>query len=123
MRYEIPTLIISAWCLFEVIIQFSMRGLKEIWEERSILYFEAIISLLYWTWGIAEFTIRKDNVVERRFEAMNTIFYMRNFRALEFMAELEDYQMIVATTTNMTRPILVKMVFLYVIYFLYAVIG
>ena len=54
---------------------------------------------------------------------MNTIFYVRNFRALEFMAELEDYQMIVATTTNMTRPILVKMVFLYVIYFLYAVIG
>ena len=31
--------------------------------------------------------------------------------------------MISATTTNMTRPILVKVLFLYVVYFVYAVLG
>ena len=48
---------------------------------------------------------------------------MRNFRSLEFMAELEESKMITVTLKNMTRPITVKVLFLYVVFFIYASIG
>ena len=48
---------------------------------------------------------------------------MRNLRGFELMSEMEDYQMIVVTTKNLTRPIMTKMLFLYVVFFIYASIG
>ena len=86
--YELPTVTISIWLLVEVSLNFSIRGCKEVWAERPIMYYEAFISLLYWTTAIVEFVISTDNTVESQFVGMNTVFWMRNLRALEFMAEL-----------------------------------
>lgn len=55
--YLIGSLLVSVWCLIEVIVQFSIRGFKEVWKDRPIMYFEAFVSTLYWSIAIYDVLI------------------------------------------------------------------
>ena len=121
--YEVPIVAVSIFYLVDCVANFTLRGFKGVWENRPILYLEIFISALFWYTIIHDFIVDRQLSVQQRFAHLNTIFWMRNLRAFEFMSELQDYQMIVVTTKNLTKPILTKMLFLYVVYFIYAIIG
>ena len=91
--------------------------------DRPILIMEMLVSALFWYTFVIDFFFSSERAMESRFSHLNTVFWMRNLRAFEFMRELEDYQMIVVTTKNLTKPVLTKVLFLYVVYFIYACIG
>ena len=84
---------------------------------------EIVISAFFWYTFVQDFFFSDKFAMESRFAHLNTVFWMRNLRAFEFMTELQDYQMIVVTTKNLTKPILTKVLFVYVVYFIYACIG
>ena len=44
-------------------------------------------------------------------------------RTIELITELKDFQIIVTTTKNLTKPIFSKLLFLYVVFYLYAILG
>lgn len=67
LYYIIGSLLVSVWCLIEVIVQFSMRGFKEVWKERPIMYFEALISTLYWSTAIYDVLITAHKTNESKF--------------------------------------------------------
>ena len=42
---------------------------------------------------------------------------------IELITELSDFQIIVTTTKNLTKPIFSKLLFIYVVFYLYAILG
>ena len=70
---------------------FLLRGAKEIWAERPILYLEVFISMVFFISVIVSFFKETNNSMESRYVDVNTLFVMRNLRIFEYMVELEDY--------------------------------
>ena len=58
-----------------------------------------------------------------RFSKINCVFQLRNLRTLELISELEDFKIIVQTTKNITAPIFSKLMYMYVVYYIFAIVG
>ena len=57
------------------------------------------------------------------FARINFIFQLRNLRFIEFVSELRDFQVIIQTCQNMTLPIFSKLFFLYVVFYIFSIVG
>lgn len=82
-----------------------------------------LLQILFWTSYIADLYIISNISIYGRITRINTIFQLRNFRIIEFVQELKDFQVVVQTTQNMTLPIFSKLLFLYVVFYLFAIMG
>jgi len=74
-----------------MIAHFILRGPKEVWKMRPIIYMEVFISTLFWFTFVKDFYFCENIAMASRFSTLNTVFWLRNLRAFEFMKELQDY--------------------------------
>ena len=75
--------------------------------------------MAYW------FTLFFDEAEDKygSFAKVNAIFQVRCLRCLDLLSELQDFQTIIQTTKNVTAPILSKLLFLYGVYYFFAILG
>lgn len=63
------------------------------------------------------------NSIDGYFTDLSLLFLLRNARALAFARELESFSLIIETTTRISRPILGKFLFLYLVFYVYTQLG
>ena len=78
-----------------------------------------ILSLLF----LVETLKDKLALQEQMIDAMTLGLIIRNIRILNYMLELKDFRMIVETFKKFSSPFASMMLTLYVIMFIYAIIG
>ena len=64
-----------------------------------------------------------DKTVFGQFSRVNAIFSIRTLRIVDLLAELKDFKIILLTMENLTVPIISKLLFLFVVFYLYAIVG
>lgn len=120
---EIPALILTLIFLADLIANFVVIGSTQMWEKRRVLYLEVLLQILYWMSYLLTFWVFTDVSILGRFARIDAIFQLRNLRIVELLAELKEFNMVVQTTHNLTQPIFSKLLFLYIIFYLFAIVG
>ena len=78
---------------------------------------------MIWSLFIKYFLLDHNKTVFGQFTKINAVFQLRNVRTLELMTELTDFKIIMTTIDNLSTPIISKLVFLFIVFYLYAMIG
>lgn len=120
---ELPALVLTLIYLLDLVANFVVLGPAQIWSDRRILVMELLLQLTYWISYFVDFVVLKNVSIYGRFARLNAIFQLRNFRAIELLSELQDFQIVVQTTKSLTMPIFSKFFFLYIIFYMFAMLG
>jgi len=122
---ESPVVILSIIFLVDLGLNIVVFSLKHIWAERKLLVFEAVTQLCFWIFFSIDILHRahsKESFVGHSMQ-LDILFLLRNVRVFELFTELNDFNVLMTTIKNMTKSIFSKLLFLYVIYFTYAIVG
>ena len=65
--YEVPITTVSVIYLIDLILNFSLRGVKGVWNDRPILLLEIIISGMFWYTFFDDFVLSTEYSLEKRF--------------------------------------------------------
>ena len=120
---EMPAFILSALFLLDLLANLIIVGPMNTYSKRKVLILETFLSLSYWTLFIIDIIDVTPDTNLSRFTRINAIFQLRNLRVFELLWELKEFQIISATMQNLTAPITSKLLFLYIVYYLYAILG
>ena len=121
----IITLTVSTNMIFlaEMIINFTVLGLKDVWKNKKILFGELLIQIGFIYIIVEFFVLRKNESYYLFFSQLSLLFILRNVRICQFFIELENVRLIVETSRNISKPIMGKFLFIYLIFYVYAHVG
>ena len=120
----IATLAIFINCVFlaDMVFSFVVLGCKNALKAKITLCLELLIQLASF-WYIILLFSHKDFTKFGEFTELALVFCLRNLRLLGFMSEVENMKLIFETTRNITKPILGKFLFIYLVFYVYAQVG
>ena len=121
---ETPAFVLSGVYLVDLIANMITLKFKVILKTRKFLVLEIFLQLSYWTTFFIDIAVKTgEDSNLARFTRINAIFMLRNLRVLDLLAELKEFQIIITTMKSLTAPIISKLLFLYVVFYLYAIVG
>ena len=121
---EVPGYILSTIYTLDLLANLIIVGPMRSYKKRKVLIFETLLSIGYWSAILYDQTsnsIADDNV--SRYSQINAFFQLRSLRVFELLIEIKEFQIISSTMKNLTAPILSKLLFLYMVYYLYSIMG
>ena len=81
------------------------------------------MQISFWVIFAVDVIMTDDKTVFGQFSRVNAIFSIRTLRIVDLLAELKDFKIILLTMENLTVPIISKLLFLFVVFYLYAIVG
>ena len=121
---ETPAFVLSGVYLIDLIANMLTLKFKVILKTRKFLVLEIFLQISYWTTFFIDIAVKTgEDSNLARFTRINAIFMIRNLRVLDLLAELKEFQIIITTMKSLTAPIISKLLFLYVVFYLYAIVG
>ena len=121
---ETPAFVLSGVYLVDLIANMITLKFKVILKTRKFLVLEIFLQISYWTTFFIDIAVKTgEDSNLARFTRINAIFMLRNLRVLDLLAELKEFQIIITTMKSLTAPIISKLLFLYVVFYLYAIVG
>lgn len=123
---ELPAFLMTLVFLVDLVLQFLVHGPRYLFKEKLMqTTLEIALQVTYWASLIVDLVGPRNEQygTGHRFMRVNIIFLLRNLRILELLSELRDFQIMRQTTANLTSPVFTKLFFLYLIYYLYAIVG
>ena len=116
---EGPALLLTLIFLFDLIAHLIVNGTKNL----GILYLEILLQIFYWLTYILDFAIYREMSTLQRFTRVNAIFQLRNLRMVELLSEFKEFNVVLQTLKNLTQPIFSKLFFLYILFYLFSILG
>ena len=125
----IIALILQAVFFVEMLANFICIGPSKLWQTRKIMYFELLLQIALALQAIIDSTILKSKyestsgVVPKEIYDLGIVFIFRNFRLIHHFYVIKDAKLVADTIQYLTKPILSKLFFIYLIFYIYAYIG
>ena len=120
----VTAMIINLVFLVDLIANFIVLGPKNVWKEKGFMYIEVILQIaqvveiiLVCNDGFANYS------PYGMFSNQSLIMVTRNVRVFNFVKEAQSIKLIAATTRHITKPILGKFLFIYLVFYFYAQLG
>ena len=90
------------------------------------MYFELILQVGFLTVLLTDYFLEYqklgENSVSQLFD-LDMVVILRNIRLTKYLSELRDTMIIIKTLRYLTKPILSKFFFIYLIFYMYAYLG
>ena len=104
----------------------AIIGIKNCWHGRRAIIFEAILQasfILLQANNIAGWRNEDNSLVRTELYSLGQIFIFRNARLIKDMRMIKSFEFIVQTLGYLTKPILTKFFFIYLVFYEYAYLG
>ena len=106
-----------------MIFNFIVLGFQNVWKEKRVIYVELLIQLssFYYFFNFIDRNTDFNKYTE--FTELAIVTMVRNVRAYNLLIETKAVCMIMETTQHISKPILGKFLFVYLIFYCYAQLG
>ena len=109
-----------------MLANFIVIGPKKLCGGRKKMYFELILQVGFLTVLLTDYFLEYqklgENSVSQLFD-LDMVVILRNIRLTKYLSELRDTMIIIKTLRYLTKPILSKFFFIYLIFYMYAYLG
>ena len=113
----------NVFFLADMLMNFIVLGPKDAWKNKKLLFGELLIQI-----GcvivIVEF-LASDRTESHYyfFSRLSLLFMLRNVRIFQFFSELENVRLIAETSRHISKPIMGKFLFIYLVFYFYTQVG
>lgn len=104
----------------DLVLNLLILGPVNVWKEKKYIYIELVLQLLSLVYVIVIFTGHYTSSKDGYLADISLLFLLRNGRAIFFAIEIKSIRLIMETTRKISKPILGKFLFIYLIFYVYA---
>lgn len=117
-------IIIQFVFFFDLIANFAVIGWRKLWESRKLMYFEILLQLDFLIQASLQgYEKRNYSGRETEFLDLAIVFILRNARLIYYLDVVRDAKFVEETVKYLSKPIMTKFFFVYLIYYEYAYMG
>mmetsp|Transcript_45970 Transcript_45970/g.60921 ORF Transcript_45970/g.60921 Transcript_45970/m.60921 type:complete len:268 (-) Transcript_45970:310-1113(-) len=107
----------------DMIVHFVVLGPHSCWKEKKYIYYELLLQVSAIALIIYAMTSNLDYTVDGYFTEISLLFLLRCARIFFFTSEVESIRLIMETSRMISKPILGKFLFIYLVFYVYAQLG
>ena len=107
--------------LVDMIQNFVILGFRNVINVRRVILIELVLQIMGATQIIVQ--LATDDFYLARIQDLYFVFLLRNFRLLKVLREVADVDFVMSTCVYISKPIVNKFFFLWIVYYEFAVLG
>ena len=114
--------IINLVFFLDLLANLVILGFKSVWKEKKFIYLEVFLQI---AWLVLVIYMFKENDLSSDgcFTDIALIFLIRNARVFYFAQEIQSIRLVLETTKMISRPIMGKFLWIYLVFYIYTQIG
>ena len=114
---------INAFFALDMLVNFFVLGPVYIYRSRRIILYELVLQLFHISLVIEEISLRRNGMQLEESSDLQGIFWLRNVRCIRYIREIADMNLVIKTCLDLSKPIMNRFFFIYLVFYEFAYFG